>query len=157
MSFINFFTQISSHFFPSLFHFLSDNLNCPSGWKEFRCSCYFFAARETVTLHSAEKHCYDKFSGSHLVTTSTKEEINFVGKHINEYRWLGLQKVRKRVQLVGEGKASFQAWDTKRDSQSTTKCIAGKPTRRLNWIARSCSRKFKYICEKRVSTGKKRF
>ena len=76
---------------------------------------------------------------------------------MNENSLLGLQRVGKTVQLVGEGEASFQAWDTKRDSQSTTKCIAGKPTRRLNWIARSCSRKFKYICEKRVSTGKKRF
>ena len=133
---------------------MHEYLGCRKGWKEFGYSCYFFGGTETINWFSARERCQDSF-GSHLATISTKKENDFVGKHLNNKSWLGLRrKANQKFELVREGKASFNAWDSMNNLSSKTGCVAARPTKRLTWRAREYSSKLRYICERPVSRGK---
>ncbi|XP_016043000.2 C-type lectin domain family 10 member A-like [Erinaceus europaeus] len=62
---------------------------CPLNWLEFEGSCYWFS-RSGKPWAEAEKYC--QLEDSHLVVINSKDEQNFVQKHIGFFynTWIGL-------------------------------------------------------------------
>ncbi|XP_016043004.1 C-type lectin domain family 10 member A-like isoform X2 [Erinaceus europaeus] len=61
---------------------------CPLNWLEFEGSCYWFS-RSGKPWAEAEKYC--QLEDSHLVVINSKDEQDFVQKHIgSSYTWMGL-------------------------------------------------------------------
>lgn len=58
--------------------------NCSTGWKGYRKSCYKISTNAILSREQAEDQCV-KYGG-HLVSISSKEEMQFVhGLIINNY------------------------------------------------------------------------
>lgn len=61
---------------------------CPTTWLEYEGSCYWFSSTGK-TWPEADKYC--QLENAHLVVINSREEQNFVQKHIgSSYTWMGL-------------------------------------------------------------------
>ncbi|XP_012787351.2 C-type lectin domain family 10 member A [Sorex araneus] len=61
---------------------------CPTNWLENEGSCYWFSS-SGKSWHEADKYC--QLENAHLVVINSREEQNFVQKHIgSSYTWMGL-------------------------------------------------------------------
>ncbi|XGW07273.1 hypothetical protein V3C99_010455 [Haemonchus contortus] len=81
-----------SHFRPKpVFSILQQHATCPTGWVQFRDSCYYIE-KEKMRFDKAEVRCLER--GSTLFVADTLEEWTKVMSHTpkNDLTWTGLEQ-----------------------------------------------------------------
>ncbi|XP_072484020.1 C-type lectin domain family 4 member G-like isoform X3 [Notamacropus eugenii] len=67
---------------------------CPSSWRDFQGSCYFFSENK-LTWSQARDDCIQK--QAHLVIINNRDEQNFLNPAEELGYWIGLRKVEEGV------------------------------------------------------------
>ena len=64
---------------------------CPQGWKEMDGSCYFFST-DKINWVAAEAKCQELNKDAHLLSCSTRKEVDFAMATANRFGtyWLGV-------------------------------------------------------------------
>uniref|UniRef100_A0A8C9AI57 C-type lectin domain containing 10A n=1 Tax=Prolemur simus TaxID=1328070 RepID=A0A8C9AI57_PROSS len=88
----------------------SERTCCPVNWVEHEGSCYWFS-RSGKPWPEAEKYC--QLENAHLVVINSREEQNFVQKHLPfSYTWMGLSDTEGVWKWVDgtDYDTNFQNW-----------------------------------------------
>ncbi|XP_036594140.1 C-type lectin domain family 4 member G-like isoform X2 [Trichosurus vulpecula] len=121
---------------------------CPSPWRDFQGSCYFFS-KNKLTWSQARDDCVQK--QAHLVIINNQDEQNFLTPTEKLGYWIGLRKVKEGVHKWIDGTTlGYTNWNPgePNDSQGMENCVMmlhhGK------WNDFTCEPSSdNWICEKR--------
>ncbi|XP_027706631.1 C-type lectin domain family 4 member G isoform X3 [Vombatus ursinus] len=121
---------------------------CPSTWRDFQGSCYFFSENK-LTWSQARDDCVQK--QAHLVIINNRDEQNFLTPTDILGYWIGLRKVQEGVHKWIDGtELGYTNWNfgEPNDSQGKENCVMmlhhGK------WNDFTCEQSSdNWICEKR--------
>ncbi|KAM7068571.1 C-type lectin domain family 10 member A-like [Molossus nigricans] len=130
----------------------SQNTCCPMNWLEHQGSCYWFSGTE-LTWHEAEKYC--QLENSHLVVINSREEQNFVQKHIGfPFSWMGLSDAEGYWKWADgtDYKTNFKNWAPGQPDDWQDHGLGGgedcahfRPDG--SWNDDACQRPYYWICE----------
>ncbi|KAG7240320.1 hypothetical protein INR49_027020 [Caranx melampygus] len=128
---------------------------CPSGWNIFNCSCYLLSAQYD-SWDKGREDCRRR--GADLVVVDTPEEQTFVSGFTPYDIWIGLTDNEKEGvwKWVDGTPLNFRYWANNEPNNGGSRfgeenCAHISMGKTRNWNDVSCSRSFKWACEKRAS------
>ncbi|KAM9093802.1 C-type lectin domain family 4 member G isoform X1 [Sarcophilus harrisii] len=121
---------------------------CPSPWKAFQGSCYFFS-KIKLTWSKARDDCIQK--KAHLVIINNRDEQNFLTPTERLGFWIGLRKVKEGIHKWIDGTSlGYTNWNEgePNDSQGRENCVMMLHHGKWNDFTCEVSSD-NWICEKR--------
>ncbi|XP_059176594.1 CD209 antigen-like [Physella acuta] len=123
---------------------------CPSkDWFYFASSCYYLYMK-AKTWHDAQEIC--SIIGSNLVILNSEKEIDFLNSRGITYVWIGLHRLtfNNPWTWVDMTALNIRRWDLDQPGNDGENCCLAHSFDK--WHDYSCSREFKFLCEKSVSS-----
>ena len=121
---------------------------CPSGWKYFRGSCYFFSST-SKSWEAAKSSCAD--SSANLANVGSKKENDFIAAHTESDNWIGLKEIQgnqmnwTKDQTDSEYTAWKQGEPVYEVNRTECACLSHSSG---NWYTVSCDNELDFVCEK---------
>uniref|UniRef100_A0A3P8T879 C-type lectin domain-containing protein n=1 Tax=Amphiprion percula TaxID=161767 RepID=A0A3P8T879_AMPPE len=108
---------------------------CPSGWKQFGGSCYFFSLTRS-SWNFSRQQCLGQ--RAHLVVISSRQEMVSLSAETSTSFWIGLSQTSS---------SSNWEWTDGRSPEATF--AAGSSSRMFySWSSESCTQLMRWVCKK---------
>ncbi|XP_071338318.1 CD209 antigen-like protein E [Trachinotus anak] len=132
------------------------NKTCPTGWRMFSCTCYFFST-ESGSWEKGREDCRAK--GADLVVIDSPEQRTFLAGLISKPTWIGLTDREEEGiwKWVDGTPLKLTYWEKNQPDNGggdpqygEEDCAHIRTLEDTNWNDLSCDSSLQWICEKMI-------